>query len=211
MNSLLQALFMTPEFRRGLYDWPCEEDETEDEDEVGDIPQELQRLFGLMQLSEQQYYAVETTALTKSFGWEDSDAFVQNDVSELTRILFAALEELQEEHSSSDPTLVSRLYQGVMKDYVKCLECQNENTKAATFLDLSLDIHNVQTLEQALDKFVTPETLDGNNQYSCDTCEHHVDALKGLLFEKLPVWCGEREGEREGGRERKGEEDISHN
>lgn len=37
--------------------------------------------------------AVETTDLTKSFGWERADAFRQHDVQELLRVLFDALEQ----------------------------------------------------------------------------------------------------------------------
>lgn len=34
--------------------------------------------------------------------------------------------------------------------------------------------------------FVTPETLDGNNQYLCDRCGKKCDAHKGLKFSRFP-------------------------
>ncbi len=42
------------------------------------LPLQLQRLFSLLQLSERG--AVTTGELTRSFGWRDSEAFVQHDV-----------------------------------------------------------------------------------------------------------------------------------
>lgn len=31
-----------------------------------------------------------------------------------------------------------------------------------------------------------PETLEGNNQYHCETCNKKCDAHKGLKFSKFP-------------------------
>lgn len=46
LNSLLQALFMTPEFRNALYDW-----EFDGEGESKSIPYQLQKLFLNLQVS----------------------------------------------------------------------------------------------------------------------------------------------------------------
>jgi len=40
--------------------------------------------------------------------------------------------------------------------------------------------------EEALDGFVQAETLDGNNQYFCETCNKKCDAQKGLKFSHFP-------------------------
>ena len=42
------------------------------------------------------------------------------------------------------------------------------------------------SVEEALKAFVTPETLDGNNQYWCDVCGKKCDAHKGLKFSRFP-------------------------
>lgn len=49
-----------------------------EEEEADCIPLQLQRLFGLLQLSGRG--SVGTEALTKSFGWSSSDAYQQHDV-----------------------------------------------------------------------------------------------------------------------------------
>nr|CAD7395807.1 unnamed protein product [Timema cristinae] len=80
LNSLLQALYMTPEFRNALYKW--EFDGTEQE-EAKSIPYQLQKLFLLLQTSPKS--AVETTELTRSFGWHSNEAWQQHDIQELCR------------------------------------------------------------------------------------------------------------------------------
>jgi len=61
LNGLLQTLFMTPEFRRAVLSWPYHLKDGELEEQC--IPLQLQRLFGLLQLSKSK--AVDTVALTK--------------------------------------------------------------------------------------------------------------------------------------------------
>lgn len=43
LNSLLQALFMTPEFRNAMYKWEYKNNEKDSE--VNSIPYQLQKLF----------------------------------------------------------------------------------------------------------------------------------------------------------------------
>lgn len=40
--------------------------------------------------------------------------------------------------------------------------------------------------EEALKTFVTPEVLNGSNQYDCEKCGKSFDAHKGYLFKSLP-------------------------
>ncbi|XP_078076997.1 ubiquitin carboxyl-terminal hydrolase 47 isoform X3 [Mustelus asterias] len=185
LNSLLQTLFMTPEFRNALYKWEFEEYE---EDPVISIPYQLQRLFVLLQTSKKR--AVETTDVTRSFGWDSSEAWQQHDVQELCRVMFDALEQKWKQTEQAD--LINQLYQGKLKDYVKCLECGYESWRIDTYLDIPLVIRPYgsnmafNSVEEALQAFVQPETLDGPNQYFCERCKKKCDARKGLKFLHFP-------------------------
>ncbi|XP_077867523.1 ubiquitin carboxyl-terminal hydrolase 47-like [Saccoglossus kowalevskii] len=185
LNSLLQTLYMTPEFRNALYRW--EFDATEEE-EMTSIPFQLQKLFIQMQTSKKK--SVETTEVTKSFGWDSSEAWQQHDVQELCRVMFDALETKFKNTEQSD--LINQLYQGKMKDYVKCLECGYESARTDSFLDIPLTIRpfgstqSFLSVGQALHAFVQPETLEGSNQYFCEKCNKKCDAHKGLKFLKFP-------------------------
>ncbi|KAK7175787.1 hypothetical protein R3I93_000144 [Phoxinus phoxinus] len=185
LNSLLQTLFMTPEFRNALYNWEFEESE---EDPVISIPYQLQRLFVLLQTSKKR--AIETTDVTRSFGWDSSEAWQQHDVQELCRVMFDALEQKWKQTEQAD--LINQLYQGKLKDYVRCLECGYESWRIDTYLDIPLVIRPFGasqafgSVEEALQAFVQPETLDGPNQYFCERCKKKCDARKGLRFLHFP-------------------------
>lgn len=183
LNSLIQALFMTPEFRNALYNW-----EFDGSGETKSIPFQLQKLFVNLQTSRKP--SVETTDLTKSFGWDSSEAWQQHDIQELCRVMFDALEQKFKNTKQAD--LINCLYEGKMIDYVKCLECETEKSREDTFLDIPLPVRPFgctiayESIEEALKAFVQPETLDGNNQYFCEKCNKKCDAHKGLKFKKFP-------------------------
>ncbi|CAH0547726.1 unnamed protein product [Brassicogethes aeneus] len=183
LNSLLQALYMTPEFRNALYNWAFD-----GQNEHRSIPFQLQKLFLNLQTSSKS--AVETTDLTTSFGWQGSDAWHQHDIQELCRVMFDALEQKFKDTKQSN--LINDLYEGKMLDYVKCLECGTEGSREDTFQDIPLPVRPFgstvayNSVEEALRAFVQPETLDGNNQYHCEKCNKKCDAHKGLKFTKFP-------------------------
>ncbi|KAJ0401591.1 hypothetical protein P43SY_008666 [Pythium insidiosum] len=186
MNSLLQTMFMTPELRLGLYRWQFVDDD--DEAEEDNIPFQLQKLFANLQLTTEE--SISTKALTKSFGWTGADVFQQHDVQELCRVLFDALE--RSFKGTVNETLVNDLYQGTLKDYVKCLDCGYESSRNDEFLDLSLVIRPfgssqmMKSVEEAIELYLKPEVLNGDNQWRCDQCKTKRDAIKGLKFSKLP-------------------------
>lgn len=185
LNSLLQTLYMTPEFRNALYRWSF--DGTEEE-KVKSIPYQLQRLFLQLQTSNKR--SVETTDLTRSFGWDSSEVWQQHDVQELCRVMFDALE--QQWKNTVQANLINQLYQGKLKDYVKCLECGYESARVDAYLDIPLVIRPFGSTEaygsvrEAMTAFVQPEILDGSNQYFCEKCNKKCNAHKGLKFVTFP-------------------------
>ncbi|XP_065160400.1 ubiquitin carboxyl-terminal hydrolase 47 [Atheta coriaria] len=183
LNSLLQVLYMTPEFRNALYNW-----EFDGNNPNNSIPFQLQRLFLNLQTSSKS--SVETTSLTQSFGWNVQQAWEQHDIQELCRVMFDALE--QKFKDTKQANLINDLYEGKMLDYVMCLECRTEKSREDTFQDIPLPVRPFgstvayNSVEEALRAFVQPETLDGNNQYFCEKCNKKCDAHKGLKFTKFP-------------------------
>lgn len=180
MNSLLQTLFMTPEFRKTLYQWRyVEEKEGPAEDS---IPYQLQSLFAHLQMSKRGF--VETTGLTKSFGWSAHDAFEQHDIQELNRVLFDALEKSFKD--TPQENFINELYQGILLDKLRCQKCKKDRVREDKYLDIPLVIRNISSLEKALDLFVEPELLDGDNQFFCENCNKKCDVTKGINVKTFP-------------------------
>ncbi|CAF0833958.1 unnamed protein product [Brachionus calyciflorus] len=147
-------------------------------------------MYGPVNNSTSKKKSIQTHDLTKSFGWNSSDAFQQHDVQELYRVMFDALEKKMKK--TKQENMINELYQGKIKDYVKCLECNTESAREDVYLDVPLCIRpfgsdkTFESVEEALDAFIQPEILDENNKYFCEKCKQKCKAHKGLKFESFP-------------------------
>ncbi|XP_060224783.1 ubiquitin carboxyl-terminal hydrolase 40 isoform X2 [Meriones unguiculatus] len=183
LNSLLQTLHFTPEFREALFSLGPEElgsleDKDKPDAKVRVIPLQLQRLFAQLLLLDQE--AASTTDLTDSFGWTSDEEMRQHDVQELNRILFSALETSLVGTSGHD--LINRLYHGTIVNQIVCKECKNISERQEDFLDLTVAVKNVSGLEDALwNMYVEEEVFDYENLYHCGTCDRLVKAAKSEL------------------------------
>ncbi|KAF4804430.1 ubiquitin specific peptidase 42 [Turdus rufiventris] len=61
---------------------------------------------------------------------------------------------------------------------IKCLNCKAVSDTYEPFLDVTLDIKAVTSVTRALEQFVKPEQLDGENSYKCSKCKKMVPASK---------------------------------
>ncbi|XP_058258629.1 ubiquitin carboxyl-terminal hydrolase 40 isoform X2 [Hemibagrus wyckioides] len=187
LNSLLQTLLHTPEFREELFRLGPEElgklgDKDKPDAKVRVIPLELQNLFARLLLLDEQ--TTTTTALTESFGWTNSET-AQQDVQELNRILFSALESSL--IGTSGSSLIQRLYHGTLINTITCSQCHNLSERQEDFLDLTVCVRGVSSLEEALwSMFVEEEMFEGNNLYRCSRCDRLVQATKSAKLRKLP-------------------------
>ncbi|KAG8515569.1 Ubiquitin carboxyl-terminal hydrolase 40 [Galemys pyrenaicus] len=206
LNSLLQTLHFTPEFRgmlpymhlisdvyphlyrQEIFMLPKGKAQSSPQkggrtSQVRIIPLQLQRLFAQLLLLDQE--AASTADLTDSFGWTNNEEMRQHDVQELNRILFSALETSLVGTSGHD--LINRLYHGTIVNQIVCKECQNVSEKQEDFLDLTVAVKNVSGLEDALwNMYVEEELFDSDNLYHCGTCDKLVKAAKSAKLRKLP-------------------------
>ena len=216
MNSLLQTLYMTPEVRKCMYSWKYDADVAAAEEDC--IPLQLQRLFGMLQLSTES--AVTTRALTHSFGWTGADAFTQHDVQELMRVLLDALEkDVDDEAISAE---ITQLFGGQLEDYVRSATeedlarfHQTDAWDAAEsgalprpplmrgigntgFQDLALVIKPfgatvaVASVEEALAQYIKPELMAKDNMVNFDLDAQPEDGAAGAepASMKLPAIKG---------------------
>lgn len=176
MNSLLQTLHNLNAFRRAVYHMPT----SPDDEPHASIALALQSLFFKLQFGPS---AVPTKDLTRSFGWDSVDAFMQHDVQELNRVLCEKLEE-QMKGTAVDGT-VARLFEGHTENFVRCINVECESTRKESFMDLQLDVKGCKDVYASFDAYTAVETLDGQNQYNAEG--HGLqDAKKGVLFDDFP-------------------------
>lgn len=175
MNSLLQTLYFTSELRKAVYKLP-----TENDDPIKSIPLALQRVFFDLQFSEK---SVGTKKLTRSFGWETFDTFMQHDVQELCRVLLDNLENKMK-HTSVEGC-IPRLYEGKMISYIKCKSIEYESRRVEPFYDIQLNIKGKKDIYESFKDYITVETLEGDNKYDAGSYGLQ-EAQKGVIFESFP-------------------------
>ena len=175
MNSLLQSLYCTNKFRKAVYDIPTENDEP-----TKSVALALQRCFYNLQYSSAP---IGTTELTKSFGWDSLDAFMQHDVQEFNRVLQDNLEEKMK--GTPADGAISKLFEGKMKSYIKCINVDFESSRVEDYFDIQLNVKGCRNLEDSFENYITVETLEGDNKYMAEG--HGLqDANKGVIFENFP-------------------------
>ncbi|KAJ1732101.1 ubiquitin-specific protease ubp15 [Coemansia biformis] len=175
MNSLLQSLYFTNEFRNAVYQIP-----TENDDPTKSVALALQRVFYNLQVSGEP---VDTTELTKSFGWDSIESFMQHDVQEFNRVLQDNLETKMK--GTIVDGAVARLFEGKMKSYIRCVNVEYESSRVENYYDISLNVKGCATLRDSFANYCEVETLDGENKYQAEGLGLQ-DARKGVIFESFP-------------------------
>ena len=188
MNSLLQALFNTPEFKQQLFKWKY--NEKQHQKPIDCIPLQLQKLFARM-LLKNSYYA-DTKELIRSFQWDAIEGFEQHDVQEFCRVLFSAIEESLIGSTEGDPDFIGKLYEGLLGSHLECLTCHSVSTREEKYRDIQLPLRTADqkksygSIEMSLNAYFTPERLEGDNMYSCGICNTKVNAMKYYKLMKIP-------------------------
>ncbi|XP_062204284.1 ubiquitin C-terminal hydrolase 12-like isoform X2 [Phragmites australis] len=176
MNSLLQTLYHIPYFRKAVYHMPT----TENDMPSGSIPLALQSLFYKLQYSDN---SIATKELTKSFGWDTYDSFMQHDVQELNRVLCEKLEDKMK--GTVVEGTIEQLFEGHHINYIECINVDYKSSRKESFYDLQLDVKGCRDVYASFDKYVEVERLEGDNKYHAEQYGLQ-DAKKGVLFLDFP-------------------------
>ncbi|GAU28443.1 hypothetical protein TSUD_54940 [Trifolium subterraneum] len=120
----------------------------------------------------------------------------QEDAHEFLRLLVASMQSICLEglggEKRVDPrlqetTFIQHTFGGRLQSKVKCLNCSHESERYENIMDLTLEILGwVESLEDALTQFTSPEDLDGENMYRCGRCTAYVRARKQLSIHEAP-------------------------
>lgn len=173
LNSLLQSYFFTKYFRKLVYQIPTE-------GKNDNVTLALQRAFYQLQVSK---FPLDTTELTKSFGWDNAEAFTQHDVQELNRILMDRLETRMK--GTAVEGELNEMFVGKMKSYIRCINVDYQSVRTEDFWDIQLNVKNMKDLKTSFDNYIEVELMDGENQYAAQDFGLQ-DAKKGVVFESFP-------------------------
>lgn len=183
LNSLLQSLFMTRDFRRLIFSFEPPPIQPNSESSKRSVPYQLQLLFARMAITAHRT-CVDTADLTYSFGWSAADSFRQHDVQELMRLLLNHIEKAPVWGPQA-----AAIYTGELTDSIECTACHAQRRRRDPFQDIALSVSGYSDLPSSLRAFLKAELMDGDNKLRCDSNECHgakQPALKSLDLAFLP-------------------------
>ncbi len=153
MNSWLQVLYMTPQFRNLINSlFLCEKilgNPTEfiPQGRKYDIILCLQKLFSSLNLLNIKAQKIED--LTKAFSWKNNGRRDQHDSQEFIRILlFDVLENIL--FNTSFNNIINNIYKVNYTSNMECDKCGNVKTKIESEHVLNLQVMNMKNLEANL-------------------------------------------------------------
>ncbi|XP_075579417.1 ubiquitin carboxyl-terminal hydrolase 42-like [Pelecanus crispus] len=113
---------------------------------------------------------------------EDVHEFLCYTVDAMQRACLSGSSHL--DSSSQGTTIVQQIFGGFLRSRVTCLSCKAVSDTYEAFLNIPLDIKAASSVTGALEDFVKPEQLDGENGYKCSKCEQLATASKSLTIHR---------------------------
>ena len=177
LNSLLQCLYMLPDFRSSIFQWNYDFKLHGSEEMC--LTRQLQILFAELSLSNKA--AIATSNLTKSFGWSGVDSFIQQDIQECMTVIFDFI--CVQCQGSNLATLIHNNMHGRVKNALTCQNCCKTRGMSEAFRDIQLQVRGFNNLEKSIQAYVEEEFIEGIN---CEDCGGKYLHSKGLQLTKLP-------------------------
>ncbi|KAI0307038.1 hypothetical protein B0F90DRAFT_1665355 [Multifurca ochricompacta] len=118
---------------------------------------------------------------------EDSHEFLRYAVDALQNPVLRGIQCRKADPKLAETTWVHRIFGGKLRSRVTCDECHHNSDTFDSILDLSVDIHGVDTLRDALRKFTAIDYLKGADKYKCEKCKRRVVASKRLTVHEAPL------------------------
>ena len=188
MNSMLQQFYMTPTFRYALM-------MADDKKETNLVPKDngkymvddnvlhqLQKMFGFLELSDRQdYNPHEFCFAFKDFQGNPVNVSIQQDAQEFLNMIFDKLETGLK--STPFRHILNSVYGGKTCQQLICSNCHHVKSRDDTFYNLSLEVKNMKTIYDSLEKFITGEVID---DFFCDNCKKKVSTTKRTCVSQPP-------------------------
>lgn len=178
-NSILQCLYMNTSFRSGIFS--LEPDILKKQP----VLDQLARLFAQLHSSKMAF--IDSAPFIKTL---ELDNGVQQDSHEFLTLFLSLLERsLSYSKVAVAKTIVQDLFRGSVSHVTRCSSCGRDSeasSKMEDFYELELNIKGLSNLEESLDDYLSVEALNGENQYSCESCQKRVDATRCIKLRSLP-------------------------
>ena len=187
MNSIMQQIYMVPTFRRAVmwsddgkapnpqsnYRYSCDDD---------NLLHQLQEMYTYLTYSEKMDYNPRGFCFSfKDFDGNPINIAAQQDSQEFLNNFCDKIE------NSLKPTkfknIVADVFTGSTCSSVLCDKCKHISNRFEDFYTLTLEVKNINNLNDSLHKLSVPEIID---DFKCSNCNQNVRISKITSLNKLP-------------------------
>ncbi|XP_053329464.1 ubiquitin carboxyl-terminal hydrolase 36-like [Spea bombifrons] len=113
---------------------------------------------------------------------EDAHEFLCYTLDSMQRACLNGYDML--DRQSQATTLVHQIFGGYLRSRVECSVCRSVSDTYDTYLDIALEIKHAKNVDRALELFIKPEILSGDNAYMCAQCNKRVPASKSFSIHR---------------------------
>uniref|UniRef100_A0A8C1NLB3 ubiquitinyl hydrolase 1 n=1 Tax=Cyprinus carpio TaxID=7962 RepID=A0A8C1NLB3_CYPCA len=107
---------------------------------------------------------------------EDAHEFLRYTIDAMQKACLNGYPKLDRQTQAT--TLVHQIFGGYLRSRVKCSICKSVSDTYDPYLDIALEIRQAVNIVRALELFVKPDVLSGENAYMCAKCKKKVPATK---------------------------------
>ncbi|KAK7361184.1 hypothetical protein VNO77_03230 [Canavalia gladiata] len=113
-----------------------------------------------------------------------SSSFIKYRQEDAHEFMQCALNKLRRCYPNGENNLVENTFGGRLISNLRCCNCGHSSDTYEPFMDLSLEIENMNTLQLALESFTKVEKID--EKLTCTTCAQQVSVEKQLKLDQTP-------------------------
>lgn len=113
---------------------------------------------------------------------EDAHEFLRYTIDAMQKACLSGCAKLDRQTQAT--TLVHQIFGGYLRSRVKCSVCKSVSDTYDPYLDVALEIRQAANIVRALELFVKPDVLSGENAYMCAKCKKKVPASKRFTIHR---------------------------
>ena len=181
LNSLIQQLFMIQDLRHSLLNSPLKQGWQPDS-----LLYQLKVLMSSLIHSEKECYEPAGFCIAfKGYDGESINPRIQQDADEFLNLLLDKLED-ELKGTGQDGLIRDHVGGALVHEIESCEESfPYISEREEHFFRISLDVKNKKNIAEALDLFIKPDVLEGDNKYFCDKYNAKIAAKKGCRIRDL--------------------------
>ena len=187
MNSIMQQMYMVPTFRYAIMG--SDDHETPRPSEHGrlsidddNLLHQLQAMYTFLTFSEKEDYNPKYFCYTfKDFDGNPTNPMIQQDSQEFYNNFCDKIENCLKK--TKYKYIINDVFMGTTCSSVICESCKNVSNRFEDFYNLSMEVKNLNNLNDSLQKMIMPEKID---DFKCSNCNKNVTINKRTSLCDLP-------------------------